>query len=755
MTNVYKFLIAFSFMGVVLSACGTPAIPKTGSLELSIQGLSAGLEPDVSVTGPNNFKQNIKTSTTLENLDAGNYSIMAQDIVQTDTYLPDKRQQTVVIKVGETASLILTYTKQAVEAGSLEISVSGLPAGIDADITVTGPENFNQNLKTSSVLNNLKPGDYQVIAESVTLGGDTYFPTPSNQTIGIATGSKTDISVVYSKQAPTVGQLILAISGLPTDLTASLSLRDPNGFSHDPVSLDLSTLKPGTYTLTADSFFPNFAETDLTQVRPANLQDPHSYTPYPKSQELTIIAGEATTARVAYVPKILRGTEGDQFGYAVALDGDFMVIGAPSHETGALIDDGTAYLYQRSSTGEWVFLKELRPAPEKATLKPLGISAGDKFGYAVAISGDTVVVGAPNAITGVICEVKVPCVDIHGGSAYVFKRDEGGNNTFGQTLVLRGLGAIHPIRDGDEFGSAVAINGSTILVGVPGLDFDVNHDGTIACDINHAIFAECDEGGAYLFFSGLSSSGTKLLLTADAKHAASFGTAVAISQDTAVVGATRDSYDVNGDGNIDCGETTTNTECSIGSVYLFARKLGGEDNWGQVKKLAPSESLVDDQYGASVAIGGDTVVVGSRNSDGGQKVALAFIYDRNQGGADNWGEVKKLSIDNVLEGFDAANVAISDDTVVMAVPFFNGDVNEDQVIDCGVGGTGKECFTGAILLFDRNQGGANNFGLLSTFVSSDSANRDTLGWGLAFDGKTMVAGAPGHQTIGAVYVLTP
>ncbi len=72
-----------------------------------------------------------------------------------------------------------------------------------------------------------------------------------------------------------------------------------------------------------------------------------------------------------------------------------------------------------------------------------------------------------------------------------------------------------------------------------------------------------------------------------------------------------------------------------GSAYIFQRDAGGIDNWGQVKKLLASDAA-SDQFGASVAVAGDTAVVGALSNDS------AYIFQRDAGGIDNWGQVKKL-----------------------------------------------------------------------------------------------------------------
>ncbi|WP_419634052.1 FG-GAP repeat protein [Thiolapillus sp.] len=122
------------------------------------------------------------------------------------------------------------------------------------------------------------------------------------------------------------------------------------------------------------------------------------------------------------------------------------------------------------------------------------------------------------------------------------------------------------------------------------------------------------------------SQDNKLVAT-DGAIGDGFGRSVSISGDWAVVGAYADS---------DNGGQS-------GSAYLFYRNSGGAGNWGQVKKLLPADGAAADYFGESVAISGDTIIVGAwLDDDNGSASGSAYIFSRNQGGTDNWGQVKKL-----------------------------------------------------------------------------------------------------------------
>ncbi len=118
----------------------------------------------------------------------------------------------------------------------------------------------------------------------------------------------------------------------------------------------------------------------------------------------------------------------------------------------------------------------------------------------------------------------------------------------------------------------------------------------------------------------------KKITASDAAAVDFFGTSVAISGDTVIVGARFE--DVPGS--------------SSGSAYVYRRDEGGVDNWGEVMKLTASDAADEDFFGQAVAISGDTAIVGAPlNEDDGDDSGSAYVYQRDLGGSDNWGEVTK------------------------------------------------------------------------------------------------------------------
>jgi hypothetical protein len=206
-----------------------------------------------------------------------------------------------------------------------------------------------------------------------------------------------------------------------------------------------------------------------------------------------------------------------------------------------------------------------------------------------------------------------------------------------------------------------------------------------------------------------------------------FGASVAIDGDTVVVGAPRDDHAVNG-----------GDEEDEGSAYVFERDEGGLGAWGQVKKLTAGDAAALDEFGYSVAIDGDTVVVGARFDDhevnGGTQNAKgsAYVFERNSGGPNGWGQVKKLTASDAFAvDLFGSSVAIDGDRLVV------GASGDDHA---GNGGAGSE--KGSAYVFEWDAGGAGAWGKVAKLTASDAFLNDEFGTGVAVDSGTVGVGAP-------------
>ena len=257
------------------------------------------------------------------------------------------------------------------------------------------------------------------------------------------------------------------------------------------------------------------------------------------------------------------GADDDYFGYAVAIDGNTAVIGA-NYDDDKGSDSGSAYIF-RYDGSSWV---------QEAKLLASDGAAYDYFGYSVAIDGNTVVIGA----------YYDDDKGSNSGSAYIFRYD--GSSWVQEAKLVAPDGAAS-----DYFGWSVAINGNAALVGAF-WDDDKGYN----------------SGSAYIFqFNGSNWVQQAKLLASDGAYQNYFGCSVAIDGNTALVGAHND----------DNGS-------SSGSAYVF--RFNGS-TWVQQAKLLAPDGAAYDYFGCSVAIDGDTALVGaSYDDDKGSNSGSAYVF---------------------------------------------------------------------------------------------------------------------------------
>jgi len=355
-------------------------------------------------------------------------------------------------------------------------------------------------------------------------------------------------------------------------------------------------------------------------------------------------------------------------------------------------------------------------------------AAFDQFGSAVAISGDTAVVGAPYD-------------NSHQGSVYVFVRS--GNTWTQQARLFASDGAAN-----DEFGWSVAIDGDTIVVGADADDVFANTDqgsayvftraGTIWTEQAHLFandgsgtdrdffgvsvavkgdtaivgaylddfLSNINQGSAYVFVrSGTAWSLQQHLLAGDGAPVDEFGSSVALDGDTAVVGA---------------WSNTVGANVQQGSAYVFVRS---GTVWAQQAKLTAADGQAQDFFGGSVALSGDTAIAGSDWHDvsGKTNQGAAYVFVRS---GTTWTQQQQLTAsDGAMSDEFAHSVAISADTV--AVGGWMHDVA--GLLDEGTTYT----FTRSGTVWSQEQ----------QLTASESAAGDQFGTSVALDGTTLVVGS--------------
>jgi len=272
----------------------------------------------------------------------------------------------------------------------------------------------------------------------------------------------------------------------------------------------------------------------------------------------------------------LDGAVGDAFGRSVAISGDTAIVGAHGDDDKGS-NSGSAYVFTRSAT-TWT---------QEAKLTASDAAQGDTFGWSVAISSDTAIVGAYGD-------------DGYSGSAYIFQRS-------GDAWTQRAKLTASDGNQSDYFGVSVAISGDTAIVGAHGDD----DNGSTS-------------GSAYVFTepgAGWGDMTENAKLTAlDGAAGDEFGLSVAISRDGAIVGAWYDD-----DKGVDSG-----------SAYIFTYG----SSWTELDKLTASDGAAYAHFGHSVSISGDTAAVGAhRDCDKGSSTGSAYIFTYGS----SWTELDKLT----------------------------------------------------------------------------------------------------------------
>lgn len=363
----------------------------------------------------------------------------------------------------------------------------------------------------------------------------------------------------------------------------------------------------------------------------------------------------------AYI-KASNAAMNDEFGYSVALSGDTLVVGAIGEDSSAIGVDGDEADNTASASGAaYVFVRDGGVWTQQAYLKASNTGMDDQFGWSVAVSGDTVVVGAigeAGSATGVNGN-QADDSAAGAGAAYVFVRDANGDWSQQAYLKASNTGA------DDEFGYSVAASGDTLVVGAR-----AEASSATGVDGNGADDSAGSSGAAYVFFrSGGVWSQQAYLKASNTGADDQFGYSVAASGDTVVVGANREASSATG---ID-GDGADNGAANAGAAYVFFRDGGV---WSQQAYLKASNTDGDDWFGASVAASGDMVVVGARfesssatgvNGNQADNTAndagAAYVFLRDGG---VWSQESYLKASNSEETDQfGISVAASGDTLVV------------------------------------------------------------------------------------------
>jgi len=338
---------------------------------------------------------------------------------------------------------------------------------------------------------------------------------------------------------------------------------------------------------------------------------------------------------------------------------------------------------------------------------------GDTFGSSVSISGNTVVVGAPNS-------------NNFRGAAYVFEKPERGWETMTQTAKLTASDGPYA-----KFGSSVAISGNTIVVGAP-------------CQPVFGRSKSNDfKGAAYVFVKPASGwadmTPTAKLSASDGAPGDFMGLSVGISGNTIVVGANQ--IDSQG----------------LGAAYVFVKPSDGWRDMAETAELTASDGAWGSLFGFSVSISRDNVVVGANNAwVNGRYQGAAYVFEKPESGWTNMTQTAKLIASNasVTSNF-GFSVSISGDTAVIGDPdeAVEGIQNQGAAYVFVRPASGWRDMTETAEL-TVGYGKADDSLIPSTRWRSRNPTADNLGWSVFISGRSVMAGAPGHNYgTGAAYLF--
>ena len=206
------------------------------------------------------------------------------------------------------------------DSGALAVSVTGLPGGTPANVSVVGPGGFSQAIVGAATLTDLAPGSYTVTGSPVSAGAEVYTANPASQTVTVSGGGTATSTVTYG---PSSGTLTVNISGLPIGVSAAVDISGPSGYAGLlTAGATLTGLLPGQYTLTAQP------------VANGSTQ----YVGTPATQDAAVSSGVTATASVAY-------SESTGSGVNLRIDGLYLTQSVQTYDRAVpLVADRDAFL---------------------------------------------------------------------------------------------------------------------------------------------------------------------------------------------------------------------------------------------------------------------------------------------------------------------------------------------------------------------------------------------------------------------------
>ena len=606
-------------------------------------------------------------------------------------------------------------------------SVTFTPIAVDGNATITVNGNAVVSGNASQTIN-LAEGSNTVTIQ-VTADGAT---SNTSYTVTIIRDAPLSVDASLAALSLSSGSLTPAFSSGTFAYTASV------GFSTTSITLTPTTNDAGaTITVAGISTVSGNASAAVNLIEGVNaivvsVLAENGVTS--QNYGVTVTRQAASSfAQEAYI-KASNTANGDQFGSTIAMEGNTLVVAAKGEDSGtgsqtnnSASTAGAVYVFVRDGSGVW---------SQQAYLKASNITLGDDFGHGLAISGDTLVVGAPTEDSNATGINPVFRGDFNGaingptgydsGAVYVFTRN--GAGSWSQQDYIKG----ETSADFDNFGSAVALEGDTLVVGAEG-------------EMGNNLSGNLSRGAAYVFIRDGSGNWSQQAHIKASNAGGGFGTAASLSGSTLAVASWSEKSNATGIN----GDDTDESLISAGAVFVFTND--GSGNWTQQAYIKASNTDANDFFGWSIALSGETLAVGAFregsnttgiNGDQNNNLAIdsgaVYVFTRTTG---VWSQQAYIKASNTGDGDRFGNsIALSADT--LAVGAF-GEGSNAIGIDGDEVNNSLGAGAGAVYLYERDGTGSWT---KQAYIKASNTGRDNFGESVALSGSLIAVGAIGEDS---------
>ncbi|HPR47311.1 MAG TPA: cadherin-like beta sandwich domain-containing protein [Spirochaetota bacterium] len=422
----------------------------------------------------------------------------------------------------------------------------------------------------------------------------------------------------------------------------------------------------------------------------------------------------------------------DEFGYSISLYGDTLAVGAYGEDSDATGIEGDQSNNNASASGAvYIFTRTGSTWAQQAYIKTSNAEYGDQFGYAVALYGDTLAVGAhyeDSAATGIGGDQDDNSAE-KSGAVYVFTRT---GSTWTQQAYIK---ASNTGTD-DRFGCSVSLYEDTLVAGAYREDSPATGINGVETDDTTDASAS---GAVYVFTrTGSTWAQQAYIKASNSDGGDNFGLSVSLYGDTLAVGAMQESSAAAGIG----GDQDDDTAGASGAVYVFTRT---DSTWAQQAYIKASNTGASDYFGSSVALHGDTLAVGAHFEDsaaagiGGDQdddtaSASGAVYVFTRTGS-TWAQQAYIKASNTgANDYFGLRIALNGDTLAV------GAYAEDSTTT-GIDGeqsNSDASASGAAYVFTRT---GDDWEQQAYVKAPNTDSNDQFGWSLALYGDSLAIGA--------------